>query len=369
MPAGPAVLELLPELAAAIGGTGPAVHPIAAGNSAAVGTLDPQESDPADPVAVVMATSGSTGEAKQVLLPGSALRASAVAAARRLGGAGGWLLTLPPWHIAGLQVLLRAASSDAPVVVMDLATSFTAAGFVAAAGGLHTARRLVSLVPTQLHRILEDPRGTDVLAGFDAVLVGGAATSPTLQQRARSAGVRIVTTYGMSETCGGCVYDGVPLEGVRVRLDDGRIVLSGAVVARGYRGRPEHPSFPEPGTFVTDDLGSVDDGLLTVLGRVDDVIVTGGFKVSPAAVERALGGLPDIGEVMVVGVPDAEWGQLVVGVLTGRVPTDDAVRRALAGQPRHHRPRRWVRVEALPQRGPGKPDRRAAAALAVTPGE
>lgn len=373
MPAGPAVLDVVPLLAAALDGSGPAVLPTVPDGRSGTTTLD-DRSDRAgiDPIAVVLATSGSTGDAKQVLLPASALRASADATRQRLGGSAGWLLTLPAWHIAGLQVLLRAAGAGAPVVAMDLDTSFTADGFAAAALKLTTERRHVSLVPTQLHRILDDPRATAVLAAFDAVLVGGAATPPALQERARAVGIRIVTTYGMSETCGGCVYDGVPLDGVQVALTDGRIVLSGAVIARGYRDAPDHPAFPRPGTFVTDDVGDLDGGLdsdlqgrvLTVLGRADDVIVTGGLKVPPAPVERALSGIAGIGEVLVVGVPDPEWGQIVVGLVTGTVPSGDLVRRALTALPRHHRPRRWVRVEELPLRGPGKPDRRAAAWMA-----
>ncbi|MGI8416381.1 MAG: AMP-binding enzyme, partial [Nakamurella sp.] len=183
--------------------------------------------------------------------------------------------------------------------------------------------------------------------------------------RAEAAGIRTVTTYGMSETCGGCVYAGRPLDGVEVRIDaDDRIVLIGPVVASGYLGVPEHPAFPVPRTFVTDDLGIFSGGTLTALGRADDVIVSGGLKVPPAPVERALASLPGIGEVLVGGVPDPEWGRLVVAVVTGAVPPEGTVDAALAGLPRHYRPRRFVTVHALPLHGPGKPDRRAAAALA-----
>ncbi|MDQ6656928.1 MAG: AMP-binding protein, partial [Actinomycetota bacterium] len=227
-------------------------------------------------------------------------------------------------------------------------------------------RRYVSLVPTQLHRILEDAPATAVLADFDAVLVGGAASAPDLLARATSAGIRTVISYGMSETCGGCVYDGRPLDGVEVHIDtDDRIVLSGPVVASGYLGMPTHHAFPVPGTFVTDDLGAFVEGTLTVLGRADDVIVTGGLKVPPAPVELALAGLPGIGELLIVGVPDPEWGRVVVGVVTGAAPPDDAVDAALAGLPRHYRPRRFITMDALPLRGPGKPDRTAAAEFAA----
>lgn len=367
VPAGRSVLELLPRLAAAMSGGGPALMPVPVGTTVAAATFD--DADDGRPTAIVMRTSGSTGQPKHTLLSADALRASSTATETRLGGPGGWLLALPAWHIAGLQVLLRAAAAGSPIAVLDTAQPFTATDFAESASALladlSADRRYVSLVPTQLHRILDNTPATAILADFDAVLVGGAATSPELLARAEAAGIRIVTTYGMSETCGGCVYAGRPLDGVEVRIDaDDRIVLIGAVVASGYLGMPAHPAFPVPKTFVTDDLGTFSGGTLTVLGRADDVIVTGGLKVPPAPVERALAGLPGIGEVLVVGVPDPEWGRLVVAVVTGAVPPEGTVDAALAGLPRHYRPRRFVTVHALPLRGPGKPDRRATAVLA-----
>jgi O-succinylbenzoic acid--CoA ligase len=164
------------------------------------------------------------------------------------------------------------------------------------------------------------------------------------------------------------VYDNRPLDGMRVAIGaDGRISLSGPVVARGYLGQPGHPAFPAPGTFVTDDLGELTDEGLTVLARADDMIVTGGLKVPPTLVEGALAAIEGIGEVLVVGVPHEEWGQQVVGVVTGVIPDDGQLAAALAGLPRHYQPRRWLRLPALPLRGPGKPDR-AAAARAATVG-
>ncbi len=380
--AGRSVLALLPRLTAALDG-GPALLAVpSAKASAASGvraqegvpsTLDAVDDDPDDPTAIVMPTSGSTGEAKLALLPVSALRASADATERRLGGPGGWLLTLPVWHIAGLQVLLRAAAASMPVTAMDAGSPFTATGFIDAAEDLAADRRYVSLVPTQLHRILDDAAAAAVLAGFHRVLVGGAATSPSLLARAGAAGIPVLTTYGMSETCGGCVYDGHPLDGMAVNIDvdrtqdeaAGRIALTGPMIARGYLGLPGHPAFPTPGTFVTDDLGRLDGGTLTVLGRADDVIVTGGLKVPPTAVERALSTVPGIGEVLVVGVPDPEWGQQLVALVTGAVPADEQAQMVLAGLPRHYRPRRWLRLVRLPLRGPGKPDRKAATESAI----
>lgn len=354
----------LPALLAAFDG-GPAVAPIGAQNPAAASVLDDQDDAPDDPTVVVLGTSGSTGDSKQVLLQASALRASAAATERRLGGPGSWLLTLPGWHVAGLQVMLRSQLAGTALVAMDTRTSFTAEGFIASTVRLDGSRRYVSLVPTQLHRILAHPAATDALAAFDGVLVGGAATAPDLLSRARSRGVAVVTTYGMSETCGGCVYDGRPLDITTVGLtEDGRVTLTGPMVARGYRGRPASAAFAVPGTFVTDDLGAFAAGRLTVLGRADDMIITGGVNVPPAAVEHRLAGIAGIGEVLVVGVPDPEWGRRIVALVTGAVPDPQQVTEALRGAPPAHRPRTFRTVAALPTRGPGKPDRRAASALA-----
>ncbi|WP_275006279.1 AMP-binding protein [Promicromonospora iranensis] len=381
--------------------------------------------------ALVLRTSGSTGNPREVALSAAALRASAEATHARLGGPGHWLLVLPPTHVAGVQVITRSLVTGRGVYP-DTLDHFTAAGFAAVATDFadfhaHGGRAYVSLVPTQLHRLVaaaDDGAGAglDALARFDAVLVGGAAAPAPLLARARAAGVRVVTTYGMSETSGGCVYDGVPLDGVRVRLADagasadveavadadtearagaktgtGVVELSGPMLAEGYVGDSEATAAAfrtDPdGTrwFRTSDLGRLDDGRLTILGRADDVILTGGVNVAPAAVEDAMAehlaefGTP--GETCVVGVPDAEWGQAVVAVVTieaaGRTPVSrepsaatsladggalvagggellaglrSAVGRRL-GAP--SAPRRVYVTTALPTRGPGKTDRRA----------
>ncbi len=338
----------------------------------------PRGAVPDEATALVVGTSGSTGVPKLAMLPGAALLASAAATHERLGGPGAWLLAMPPHHIAGVQVLLRCVAAGTEPGFVDLSRGFTAAAFVRAAtafGDSGGDRRYTAVVPTQLRRLLDDPAAAEALAGFDAVLVGGAGTPPLLLERARAAGVRAVTTYGMSETCGGCVYDGVPLHGALVRLDDaGRLHLGGATLATGYLGRPElsQASFsrdPE-GTrwFRTDDTGHLDDaGRWHVDGRLDDVVVTGGLKVSPRVVEDALGGLGGIGEAVVVGVPDPEWGQVVAAglVLAPGAPAPGLadLREALRGiLPPHALPRRLLVLPELPLRGPGKPDRVALAA-------
>lgn len=325
-------------------------------------------------VAVVLRTSGSTGAPRDVMLSAAALRASALATERRLGGPGDWLLALPADHVAGLQVVLRALAAGTAVHRMAPGP-FRAGSFIAAAAAMPAGgRRYVSLVPTQLARLVDDDAGLAALRAFDAVLLGGAAIPRALLTRARGADVPVVTTYGMTETCGGCVYDGVPLDGVSVRVDDdGRVRLAGPVLAEGYLDRPDLDAevfaVDPDGTrwLRTRDLGRLAEGRLTIVGRADDVVVTGGVNVAPQPVEDLLVTLPGVREACVVGVPDDEWGQAVVAVLVGDPPPLDEVRALVAAHlGAASAPRRLVVVPALPTRGPGKPDRRAAAALAAT---
>jgi O-succinylbenzoic acid--CoA ligase len=384
VPAGEAVLDLLPTLARALAGElGHALLPHAADSAPDPGLrpghdLGAGEDDPDDPTAVVVSTSGSTGAPKGALLPAGALRASAAATADRLSPGPGtqqWVLALPAHHVAGLQVLLRSVRAGTEPVVLPVGP-FTPAAFVAATAAAAGDQLLTSLVPTQLVRLLDaspDPDAEPVAAlrRYAAVLVGSAATPAPLLDRARSAGVRVVTTYGSSETCGGCVYDGVPLSGVTADVEDGRLVLSGPVVARGYRDRPGHPAFPSgpgPRRFRTDDTAQVDGGRVRVLGRVDDLITTGGLKLAPSLVEEALTGTPGVAEVVVVGVPDPEWGQRVVAcvVPAGTAPTLAEVRdRVTHRLERWAAPRQLLVLPELPLRGPGKPDRTRLRALAA----
>ena len=359
-----AVAELDAAVRAALSG-GEAVIPLGPGMPAPA--LDP------GPGQVVVTTSGSTGRPKRVQLTGAALSASAAATHARIGGPGRWLLALPAQHIAGLQVLVRAALAGTGAAVLDLRGGFDPARFGVAARRLSgPGRRYTALVPTQLARLLDADPGT--LTGFDAVLLGGAAVPDQLLGRARAAGVRVVTTYGMTETAGGCVYDGRPLDGVRVRMDGdagaGRIALTGRPLATGYLGAPEQTGAAfRGGWFQTSDLGRLDEqGRLQVLGRVDDVIVSGGVKVAPAEVEAVLTALPGVGAACVVGLPDREWGQRVAAAVVpadpARPPDPGALRAAarelLAGA---QTPKEIVLLDALPLRGVGKPDRDAIRAL------
>lgn len=343
----------------------PAGPPAAVDAARAVLRPDEPLEDGAD---LVVVTSGSTGSGRGVLLSAAAVRASATATLDRLGGPGSWLLALPVSAIAGLQVLCRSELAGREPVALDRHEGLAAALARMPAGD----RRYTALVPTQLVRFLDaEP---DALRAFDAVLVGGAATDPALLARARAADVRVVTTYGMTETAGGCVYDGVPLDGVQVRVAGEGIELAGPVLASGYRLDPEGTAAAfAGGWFRTRDAGELaeasSDGTarLTVLGRLDDVVITGGVNVAPAAVEAALREHPGIADAVVVGRPDPEWGQRVVAavVLAGEdAPEPAELRRWVAdrlGAPAA--PKQVHVVPAVPTLHTGKPDRRAVAAL------
>ncbi|GAA1845582.1 AMP-binding protein [Brevibacterium marinum] len=348
--------------------------------------------------ALVLFTSGSTGAAKGVALSAEALTTSARATERLLAGPGEWHLTLPVNHIAGFQVELRARLAGREPI-RTASPAFTAGGFADEVDALFARSgrrpRYTSLVPTQLHRILAHERAAHAAAGFDAILLGGSAVSPALLEGAVAHGLQVVRTYGMSETAGGCVYDGVPFDGVEITISESSTIdLRGPVVADSYVEIAEtghimpidspNLTLDHDGsaTMHTSDLGRLDDGVLTVLGRSDDIIVSGGTNVSPHALETGL--LPTwqrhgIAEVLVTWVPDEEWGRLLVALvrIDGRASStlakDLASPRQLAGTLNalvtgmHGQllPRLVFPVTEIPSRSIGKPDRSAAAALAA----
>ncbi len=318
----------------------------------------------------MVSTSGTTGTPKGAVHTVDSLRASADATARVLGGPGGWLLALPPHHIAGMQVMLRSLAAGSMPVVIDLRGGFDPGDLPEAIDRIAGPRRYTSLVPAQLRRALDHPDAVAALRGLDAILVGGSATSPELLGRAVDAGLSIVRTYGMSETAGGCVYDGVALPGTRMRIDDpdesgvGRVALGGATLALGYRSVPDHPAFAEPGWFRTDDLGVIVDGVLRVVGRADEAVSSGGLTVVPQVVEAVIDELDAVAECAVFGVPDETLGERVAAALVVRAgapePAPETVRTHVAERlGRHAAPRSIVIVPDLPLRGPGKVDRRA----------
>lgn len=305
--------------------------------------------DAADPPPLVVETSGSTGTPKRVLLSRRAVLASVAATARRVGSEGRWALRLPASYVAGVQVIVRSLVAGREPVLDGWK------------GATHT-----SLVPTQLHRMLEAEADVEALTAMDVVLLGGGPIEAGLRQRAEAAGVAVVATYGMAETCGGCVYDGYALDGVAVALgNEGRIRLGGPILFDGYDGDPAATAeVLVDGWFLTSDAGRLDeDGRLQVLGRLDDVVVSGGVNVPTPAVAARLREHPDVRDAAVVGVPDEEWGNRVVAfvVPTGSTVVDLATARdwVTAIHPRSWAPRALVVVDALSVLPNGKLDRLA----------
>ena len=341
----------------------------------------------AEPIALVVGTSGSTGTPKRTTLTARALAASAVATERFFGsnsdGASQWLLALPAHYIAGAQVLARSVlAGTAPVIARSVTepVHFTPEVFLQAVEHMSSARRFISLVPTQLHKLLESADadshlGADIheaLGSFTGILLGGAPASADLLAAATALGLNTVTTYGSAETAGGCVYSGSVLPGVRVELvpeegmpavpdtggkpaQVGRIWISGAHLASGYIGdaarTAEHFFTAADGTrwYRTDDYGllapdsneNCSEPRLQVLGRSDDVLISGGVKISARAVATVLEEHPSVREACVVGLPDARWGTAIAAAVT-LVPSAGA-----AAAPTENRPALNEELSAL----------------------
>jgi O-succinylbenzoic acid--CoA ligase len=316
---------------------------------------------------LVVRTSGSSGEPKDAVLSHAAVLASARATLDRLGGPGQWLLALPESGIAGIQVIVRSALAGREPVELAAHPSLRAA--VDAMDS--SARRYTAVVPTQLHRWAASDE-LAALAELDAVLVGGASLDPDLRTQAEAAGIPLVRTYGMTETCGGCVYDGVPLEGVELRVDDSarggaQIWLRGPMLFDGYVGHPHQPG----AWFATADRGRIlDDGRLQVLGRMDETVISGGVNIPLPAVEDAVRRAPGVAAAAVVGAADAEWGTRVVAAV---VPAAGAsvelagLRDAVegAGLARAWAPRQLLALDELPMLPAGKVDRERLRQLAA----
>lgn len=376
------------------------------GPALGLGMLGDEPGTVADGTAVVIGTSGSTGIPKRVVLSGEALRASAEATARRIGS-GHWLLALPAGYVAGLQVIVR--SILAGTTPMTLAGGFSPRSFAEAtlsmlrpstgsgrsgdgsrrdrAGGdgpedgieaLYT-----SLVPAQVATLLDaldEPGVQAALQAYRAILVGGQALPESVRERAAAAGARLVRTYGSTETSGGCVYDGIPLDGVQVCEVDGRLCIAGPMLADGYLGDEALTSriFTRDAHGIrwyrTGDTGVVEDGVVRVHGRADNVIVSGGINVSLDRVERIVRRIPGLSAAVVVGIEDDRWGEASVIV----AERGEALRRSEAEQlahardavaeeiGRHARPARLVLVDELATLPSGKPDRESLRALAAS---
>ena len=305
-------------------------------------------------LALVVHTSGTGGDPKLVQFDRSAIDSAVASSALALDATSHdpWLCCLPLAHVGGLLVLMRGVLLGAPVTIQP--------GFDPAAVAAQEHVAFASIVPTMLVRLLEAE--VDV-SRFRAILVGGAHLSPDLRERAERTGAHVIETYGLTESCGGVVYDGLPLPGTQMRIDaDGGIQLRGPTLMRGYRFDPDGTAgaFTEDGWLRPGDAGEIDGGgRLHVVGRVDDLINSGGERVWPREVERALGDHPGVAEVAVGGRLDPEWGQRVVAWV---VPTDarcpptlDELRDHAAGRiARHKVPRELVLVHELPRTFSGK---------------
>jgi o-succinylbenzoate---CoA ligase len=318
---------------------------------------------PAQPVtevdaAAVVATSGSTGAPKGVVLSRAAIRASVAAMRDHLGGAGDWALALPAHYIAGLMVLARAhlAGTRAVAVRSDLSDLPQVAGTL-------SPRRYISLVPAQLDKALRRRDVTAALTGFSAVLVGGGPTSLGVVERALGAGIRVVISYGMSETCGGCVCDGEPLQGVAVELgEEGRIMIRSSTLFTGYRLRPDLTAETVvDGWLRSQDRGCWEAGKLVVLGRMDDIVITAGHKVDLADVEQAVQrwAAPRGAQIAMLGLPDQVWGTTVIAVSDSPGSLEDLRLVARESLPAYAVPRELIHLDPFPRLVSGKPDRMA----------
>lgn len=315
-------------------------------------------------IALVMATSGSTGTPKGAQLTPANLVSSADATHQHLGGEGQWLLAMPAHHIAGMQVLIRALIAGVEPLALDLSGGFQIDDFATAAEELKETgdRVYTSLTPLQLIKAMDSLDGIEALRLFDAILVGGAPTPRPTLDAAAELGITLITTYGSSETSGGCIYDGRPLPGAKVRIRDSRVELGGPMIARGYRNAPNHEDFAEPGWFRTSDVGELIDEHLTIMGRMDSIIDSGGLKLHPEVLEKAIMDLEGIAGACVLGVPDQRLGQAIVAAYSGTLSPAEVIR-GLSDLPRWQLPKQLKHVEALPMIGPGKVDRRAITAL------
>ena len=389
--------RLLAALAAALDGTGPAILPLdsslprarlaeiadafapaavltseGAELPHALGAAGQAAAGVGEEIAVVLATSGSTGVPKGAELTASALIASARASLDRLGVQPGerWLCGLPVHHISGLGILVRSLLAGSEPLLRDRIDAGAVAGAVRDGRQKDAGCSYVSLVPTQLRRLLDAGAPID---RFRAILLGGAAIPHGMLDEAAAAGARVVTTYGMTETCGGCVYDGRPLDGVLVASGaDGRLRIAGDVLFSRYRLAPElTAAVLRDGWFITSDLGEVgDDGTVFIRGRADDVINSGGEKVVAGEVEQVLREWDRVQDAVVVGTPDPDWGELVTALIvpaSGAVPPAlDDVRAFVRDRlPRYAAPREVLTAKTLPMLASGKPDRQQIRDIAI----
>lgn len=342
------VLKLASVIGPALDGTGPAIAPMAAGSeSFTTKTLEALRPDDSryplesSDIAIVSATSGSTGTPKGVMLSQQALAASASAFGNRFGTNNRWVVSMPAHRIAGIMVLVRSWFHNSPFEIdpsVGGARTFEAAAFAATTmravreSNMDGRALMVSLVPTQIARLLESGSvGIESLQSYDLVLSGAATTSQPMLNKLRELGIKVSVSYGMTETCGGCVFDGRPLDGVNISLgtkDDiepGRVTISGPVAASGYRLRPDLDAVSFiSGQIQTHDVGKLDSsGLLHILGRLDDVVTVGGVNVALSAVESLIRHHPAIEDVAVIDLQDELWGSIPIAYAVTRTYISD----------------------------------------------
>jgi o-succinylbenzoate---CoA ligase len=322
-------------------------------------TIDPLPEEVPDNIACVVESSGSTGIPKRISISTAALLHAARAGQERLGPLGQWLLALPINFIAGQQVLIRSLLADQQPVIMNTALPFTTEAFLRSAMLMTNPVRYTSLVPTQLAKLVAEAEKDSVmltaLKNFRAILVGGQSTPDELFDRATGLGLKVVLSYGMTETAGGCVYDGIPLDGVRLKIaPDSRLLISGKTLAEG-----------QDDWIFTNDLAELSaDGKLKIIGRADRVIISGGLKLSLERVEYLGSELPGVTEIAAVALEDATWGQRVGIAYIGSPEVADDIANQLA-----HllgpagKPIRVIRVDKLPKLPTGKADNKMVAEL------
>jgi o-succinylbenzoate---CoA ligase len=334
--------QLQENLAKALEGSGPALS-----NK----QIDVKEVD--KNIALVISTSGSTAESKLVAISDAALIASTNASHKYLGAVPGdsWSLLLPTTHIAGLNVLIRATALGSRVIDNRNATNYVDADFI-------------SIVPTQLYKALtSDAKLLEHLTAAEAVLVGGGPVSDKLKKEAANKHVKIVTTYGMTEMSGGCVYNQKPLDGVEVKLTgDGLIKLTGPMIASGYISeKGELTSVGTDGWFESTDIGELSAGFLKVNGRADEVIISGGENISLILVEEKIRELIPNQEIIAFALPDEVWGEKLCLGSTSNLSIEE-IKKNIGSL---LSPKEVFLFEQIPTTAIGKPDRRAAKNLAI----
>ena len=310
------------------------------GDGPALATSDLATAEVDAKTALIVTTSGSTGDPKSVALSANSLISNAKATHKYLGAKIGerWSLLLPTSHIAGLNILIRSIELGTDPVNVNGKADYTA------------------IVPTQLHRALNsDTQLLEHLQGCKAVLVGGGALDPELHREAQAKKINIVTTYGMTETSGGVIYNGAPLDGVHIEIRDGVIAIKAPQVALGYL----NGEFPvEDGWFITKDRGEFRDGKLTILGRIDDQIISGGEKISLSAIENHLQQVFAHPEIVAFATEDKEWGQKLCIATThdlALTELQDSLKKNFGA---HASPKELFKVSSIPYLSIGKPDRK-----------